>query len=214
MSSVINVTEEGEVTLVVTPEPALQIIIEDVPDIDLIVPPPEEVPVILVKEGGPPGPPGESAITYFQPDEPLEADPGDLWLDTDEDLAISGLQVRTSTNWTTESLADTASSSSTVAIAAGYRLLTISTDKAARVRLYTSASKRDADASRPIGTDPTGDHGLVLEFVTTSSLLSADLSPAVDGFTSDASVNVPYTVTNMSGSTGTVQTTLGYLRTE
>jgi hypothetical protein len=124
------------------------------------------------------------------------------------------LQTRTTANWTTASLANNANESGTVTLAAGYRLLKIETDKAARVRIYTSTAKQSADASRPVDTDPTGDHGCLLEFVTSSGLLSADLSPTVDGFTADASTTVAYSVTNYSGSTGTVNCVLTYVRTE
>jgi hypothetical protein len=126
----------------------------------------------------------------------------------------TGLRVRSTAAWTTSSLANNAAATGTVTVAAGYRLMQIQTDKAARVRIYTSTAKRDADVSRAVGTDPTGDHGLLLEWVSTASVLGADLSPLVDGFTADGSASVPYTVTNLSGSTGTVTTTLMWVRTE
>jgi hypothetical protein len=126
----------------------------------------------------------------------------------------SGLQARTTGTITTSSLANNATGTGTITLAAGYRLLKIQTDKAARVRLYTSTAKRDADASRPVTTDPTGDHGVMLDYVTAAGLLAADLSPQVDGYTVDATTAVAYAVTNLSGSTGTIATTVTYLRTE
>jgi Collagen triple helix repeat (20 copies) len=138
---------------------------------------------------------------------------------TDTALSIliegpTGLRVRSTATWTTASLANNAVGSGTVTIAAGYRMLQVSTDKAARVRLYTSTGKRDADVARPVGTDPSGDHGLMLEYVTTASVLAADLSPQVDAFTHDGGASVPYAVTNLSGTTGTIMTILNYVRTE
>ena len=100
MSNVINVTEEGEVTLVVEPAPVLQLVIEQAPEVALSVPPPDTTPVILIFETGPaggagprgedglPGETGPRIYPYRQPDEPLEAEVGDIWLDTDEDLSL------------------------------------------------------------------------------------------------------------------------------
>lgn len=101
-------------------------------------------------------------------------------------------------------------------LAKSYRIIRLATDRAARVRLYTTLAKRDADASRPIGTMPTGDHGLVIEFVTTAGDLDWDTSPVVDG--SDGKVApdgvIPFTVTNLSGATSTVACTLTWIATE
>ena len=62
-------------------------------------------------------------------------------------------------------------------------------------------------------TDPTGDHGVMLDVVMTGAG-TLTLSPLVDGFTDDASDDVPYRVTNTSGSTSSVDVDLDYLRTE
>ena len=98
----------------------------------------------------------------------------------------------------------------------GYRIYRVVTDRAARVRLYATVAKQEADASRPIGTDPAGDHGLLFEYVTTSSALGAFLSPTVDGasFESVPSPNIPVTITNVSGTTGTVRVDLVHVVTE
>jgi len=116
----------------------------------------------------------------------------------------------------TASLAPDAAASGTVTLAPGYRLLRITTSRASRVRLYTAAAKRDADVARPVGTDPAGDHGLMLEFVSAATLLSADLSPVVDGFDGKAVPDgaVPYRVANLDVSTGSVTVSFMWLRTE
>lgn len=114
--------------------------------------------------------------------------------------------------FTTGSLADNASDTGTVTLAPGYRLLRVATDKPARVRLYTSTAARTGDSSRPPGTDPTGDHGVILDFVTTADL-DWGLSPTVDGYL-DAGADVPWAVTNTSGSTGAVTVTLTWVQTE
>ena len=79
------------------------------------------------------------------------------------------------------------------------------------MRLYTSTAKRDADLTRLIGTDPTGNHGLLFEFISSTELLSADLSPVVDGFAETAAI--PYSITNLSGATQTITVTLNHVKT-
>lgn len=130
--------------------------------------------------------------------------------------AGGGLQSRATVTYTTASLATNATETGTVTMAIGYRLLHIATDKAARVQIYSTTAARTADASRPIGTDPTGNHGLMLEYVTTASVLAADLSPFVDAASMEGtpSTSIPIRVTNLSVSTGTVATTLTWIRTE
>jgi hypothetical protein len=125
-------------------------------------------------------------------------------------------RLRQTAVYTTASLANGSSEQGTVVLATGFRLLSVATDKAARVRLYNRTAKQSADLARAIGTDLTGDHGVVLEYVTTPSVLSATLSPEVDGHSMEATPvsAIPITVTNMSGTTGTVATTFTLIATE
>jgi hypothetical protein len=115
---------------------------------------------------------------------------------------------------TTASLAAGASEAGTIDLGRSYRLMTISTSAPARVRLYTTTAKRDADAARALGTDPTGDHGLMLEVASTPTVLAMDLSPTVDGFTTGGSTAVPYTVTNASGSAAAIAVSFLWIRCE
>jgi hypothetical protein len=104
-----------------------------------------------------------------------------------------------------------------VNLAKGYRLYRIDTTEPCRFRLYTTVAKRDADINRPIDTDPVGDHGLVLEFISAYTLLGADLSPVVDGFdgmTPPDGHDLPYTVTNTGSSTATFTVTLTWISSE
>lgn len=104
----------------------------------------------------------------------------------------------------------------TIALAQGYRLYRIQTDRPARVRLYATPAHRDSDAPRVVDTDPIGDHGLMLEYVTTPLVLSAVLAPFVDGANLEATPSpaIPYHITNTSGATGSVTATFTYIRTE
>ena len=115
---------------------------------------------------------------------------------------------------TTASLANNATEDTTVTLKPGYRLLKVETDVAARVRVYDSTANRTADAARAVGTDPTGEHGVILDFVTTAGNLAWWLNPVVDGYTTAGTDTVPLAITNVSGSTDTVTVTLTWIRSE
>lgn len=101
-----------------------------------------------------------------------------------------------------------------------YRLYRIETSHPARVTLYTSDAHRDADDpvdpvdGRPIGTDPTGDHGLVFEFVSSDELLAADLSPLVDGYIAGTVGLIPMQIVSLADAPANVAVALTYVRTE
>lgn len=124
--------------------------------------------------------------------------------------------VRQTSSHTTASLAANAQELSSITLAKSYRLLKVTTNVAARVRLYDRAAKQTADASRTIGTQPSGDHGLDFEFVGTSTLLSLDVSPPVvaSSMETTPSTSIPLTVDNLSGSTSTVTVTLTFVAME
>lgn len=122
-----------------------------------------------------------------------------------------GLGIREDVTFSVAALANNATTSNTVNIASRYQLLQITTNHPCRVRLYTSIAKRDADLTRPIGTDPTGNHGLMFEFISTTELLSADLSPVVDGFADTSAI--AYSITNLSGATQTINVALNHVKT-
>lgn len=117
------------------------------------------------------------------------------------------------------SLSSGASAASAVDLAAGYRIFKIDTNVPARVRLYTDEAHRDADALRDIGTDPSGDHGVMLEVVTTTELLSLTLSPLVDGATAAGPTSVdgatvPVAITNLDTGSAAVSALFAWIRTE
>ena len=141
---------------------------------------------------------------------------GQLWPRSVTRLVEGGGSfTRTTATYTTGSLVASGQETGVVALAAGYRLYVVSTDRPARVRLYATVAYRDADASRPKGTDPSGDHGVVLEVITASDLLEVTLAPVVNGAVLDGGGSmVPITVDNLDSTTGTVTVTIDYLRTE
>jgi len=125
------------------------------------------------------------------------------------------LPTRTTKTGTTTSLADGASGNLDITGFKSYGLMSIQTDKAAWVRIYTDDASRTADASRAETTDPTPDAGVVAEVITTgaSTIL---VSPGVFGFNNEATptTTIPCAVKNKSGSTATVQVTLKLLQLE
>lgn len=101
----------------------------------------------------------------------------------------------------------------TISMAADYRVLYIQTSAPARVRLYASISDRERDIGRPLTYDPFPGLGIVMDWLTSSALLAAPLSPVAEGalFTTDSEghiiSDVPITVTSIDGGNITVSLT-------
>lgn len=95
---------------------------------------------------------------------------------------------------------------------AGVILRTIETNASMRVRLYPTASARDADITRPLGVDRTQGSATFLEFYSVTGLLDAILSPAVDCFTEDGFLY--YSVQNKSLINQPLTMIFSYLPTE
>lgn len=87
-----------------------------------------------------------------------------------------------------------------------YTLLAVSTDKAARVRIYANSQSRTADSDRLEITSPSANSGLIAEIVT-SGAETVLMSPAIIGYNfEDIPTNIiPCAVTNKSDSAGTVE---------
>lgn len=131
-----------------------------------------------------------------------EGPPGDLY-------------PRATANITTASLLTDASESGLITLALSYRILKIETSRAARVRLYTTAAKRTSDIPRLRSVDPTGDHGLVGEWITESGDLIFEANPCViaSNLESVPSTSIPIHITNL-GDTGAVTVTFTYQQME
>ena len=131
------------------------------------------------------------------------------------DISGGGLPTRSTATGTTSSLADAAEADLDITGFKAYALLAITTDRAARVRLYVSAATRTADASRAEGVDPTSDAGLIAEVITTGAD-TVIISPGAYGFNleSTPTTTIPCRVTNKSGGASTVQVDLNILQLE
>ena len=140
------------------------------------------------------------------------------WTGSDYDWVAaggSGLQSRTSPSGSTASLANDASGDLDLTGFKSYSLFTITTDKAAWVRIYVNAATRTADNSRGEGTDPSPDAGVIVEVITTGAQ-TVIVSPGVIGYNleSTPTTSIPCRVTNKSGATGAVTVTLNLLQLE
>ena len=126
----------------------------------------------------------------------------------------AGAYSRTTKTHTTASLAKDAVESGVLTVHPGWRAFKFSTNRPARVRVYSTAAQRDADVSRPVDSDPTGNHGRLLEMVTSTGFLTYTLSPTVDFASDDGSSDFYVSVTNLDTVTGAVVSTYDYIRTE
>lgn len=73
------------------------------------------------------------------------------------------------------------------ASAAGGHILMLSTNKRARVRVYGDAMARTADLARGNATDPSGDHGVQLDYMATTTASGGifRVTPVVDSYNLD-----------------------------
>jgi len=115
---------------------------------------------------------------------------------------------------TTASIADGAAGNVAFAdIGKSYVLYEVTTDKAAWVRIYDEVASRTADASRTQGQDPAEGSGVIAEFIT-GGATTVKVTPGVFGWVGNSESTVPVSVTNLSGSTGTVQVDITALTLE
>jgi Domain of unknown function (DUF4082) len=118
---------------------------------------------------------------------------------------------------TTASLAPGAVETGTITLAPGYRIYGVAVDWPCRLRLYCDQYKRDDDTSRPLGTYPPDNSGVMLEIVPHVGIDGHILSPLVDGFVNSGDpddAEVPYTITNLDTVPRAIECSIAYLRTE
>jgi hypothetical protein len=79
-----------------------------------------------------------------------------------------------------------------------------------RIRLYSTAAYRTADAARVPGIDPIGEHGVMLDIVLPTGILSWDLSPLSLVTNDDVApvANIYYAIQNLSGAAAAITATL------
>lgn len=122
------------------------------------------------------------------------------------------VNVRGDVSKTATALAAAAQANLDVPLGLGYALYRVTTNRAARVRLYATVAQRAADTARAFATPPTGNHGVILDIETSAGQLFYALVPAPTGFSLEALPVpvVPVRITNLDVSTG--DTTVTFTR--
>lgn len=128
---------------------------------------------------------------------------------------IGGLASRATATLTTGSLADGASTSTTITLSKTARILSVQLDRAARVAFYATTAIRDADVGRAVLVDPP--NGTYLEVVSTGAAtyyISGAASGLVSNMETSPTTAIAVNVYNLSGSASTVTVTVKYLQLE
>ena len=126
-----------------------------------------------------------------------------------------GLPLRQSVTYTTASLTTGAREVGTVTLGSAWRLFSVSTSRAARVRLYDTVTHRDADVNRSRTTSPdiATNHGVLLDMALPAAALALGCSPVVDGIVVGGGSAAPITIDNL-GAAGTVAVTFTFVKAE
>jgi hypothetical protein len=116
------------------------------------------------------------------------------------------------------SVATGATVSSTITMAKSFTLMKVVCTFKTRVRLYSTAAARDADATRPYTTPITvgTQHGMICDLqLDTSDKLAWVMSPEVEGSNVDTgTATIYYNITNLEASTKSLSVTFTYLPQE
>jgi hypothetical protein len=112
--------------------------------------------------------------------------------------------------YTTPNLAAGVTDTTLIPLGRSFALYRVQTSAPARVRLYTRADYRTADASRPYGTPISGENGLILDIQTTLGNLTIDQASPVLGANLEDVVtdDVAASVTNLSGVSAAITLTI------
>lgn len=133
-------------------------------------------------------------------------------------MAVGALleDARVEATYTTTTLDPLEEETGTIILGTGFRLLRITTDVPARVRLYATVAHQTADAARILGVTPRRDHGLIFEFVSDADTLTAVTSPVVHGYSMEVltDTDCPISVQNLDTIPATVVVTLTNIITE
>lgn len=101
-------------------------------------------------------------------------------------------------------------------LAKSFVLIKGEVNRPCRVRLYAKSAYRDADASRPLGTDPSGEHGLICDIAFPTGNLEIDFSPVIIGANLDTPISkdIYYNITNMDSVDGDITVSLSLIELE
>lgn len=138
--------------------------------------------------------------------------------------ASSGLPTSlSSVSISSGSIANNATFTGTVAMAKAFMLFFVTTNIAARIQLYSTAAGRDTapEPTRPVSVPPTPglSNSIICDIVLTGLPgvpFNFPCDPLIPGGNQDASQGstIYFRLTNLSGSTGTINVTLKFLQQE
>lgn len=90
-----------------------------------------------------------------------------------------------------------------------YALYRVTVTADSWIRIYSDTASRTADASRPQGQDPSEGAGIIAEFIATGGgSTTFKVTPAIYGWVDNSETQIPVAVTNNSGSSASITTTL------
>jgi len=90
-----------------------------------------------------------------------------------------------------------------------YLLYKVTVDEDAWIRIYSDTASRTADAGRAQGQDPAEGAGIIAEFIATGgSGTTFKVTPGIHGWVDNSETVIPVAVTNTSGASATITTTL------
>jgi hypothetical protein len=122
----------------------------------------------------------------------------------------SGAPSRGDVSKTTGVLADLATETGVITLGKSSLIIRFTASCKCRIRLYSTSAWRTADAARPPGTDPTGEHGVMLDINLPTGTLDWDLSPLSLVTNDDVTpvADIYYAIQNTSGVSQAVTVTL------
>ena len=135
-------------------------------------------------------------------------------------VASGASATRTTVAITTGALAANATENDSITVSKTFQLLTVQVSSYARVRLYSTAAARAADASRNVGAlVPAGTmNGVIADIAMTPTIgiTTWMMSPAAIGFNDDspATQTIYMAITNLLSNPSTITVTLTYLPLE
>ena len=121
---------------------------------------------------------------------------------------------RSVVSYTTASLASNAYETGSFTAPKSHNVLRLVTNYECRVRVYLSSAQRDADIGRSSNIDPSGNHGLVFEIITTPTMLTIDLSPIASSSNPTGGTTFYITINNTALTTRSLTATMTLLSVE
>lgn len=88
-----------------------------------------------------------------------------------------------------------------------YTLFKVVTTAASWIRIYSDTASRTADAGRTQGSDPAEGAGIIAEFIATGAT-TFKVTPGLIGWVDNSETVIPVAVTNLSGASASITTTL------